>query len=79
MLQKALNLTNRKGVDYANIPEDGKIGQGTINAYKANKNKRILYNVINILQGAHYVALMEAKEDYERYIGWFDRVEIIKK
>jgi lysozyme family protein len=79
MFQKALNLCNRNERDYKNIKEDGVIGQKSLTAYSMCANKRILFNVLNILQGAWYVALMESNEMYEKYISWFDRVEIIKK
>lgn len=79
IFQHALNLTNRNQRDYANILEDGGIGPSTLSAYRANKNIGRLFNVMNILQGAFYCGLMEQYEAYEKYVGWFDRIEIIKK
>ena len=66
-------------VDIANITIDGGIGAKTISAFRSNKNKRRLYNVMNILQGEFYIHLMRKNEVSEKYVGWFDRVEIKKK
>lgn len=79
LFQKALNLTNRNQQDYANIAVDGGMGNETMTAYHQNTNKRILCNVFNIQRGAFYCSLMDQNEQYERYIGWFERIEIIKK
>ena len=79
IFQKALNLTNRNQKDYHNIKVDGGIGPKTLKAYEANKNERRLYNVMNILQGAFYVDIMERNEVAEKYVGWFDRVTVVKK
>lgn len=79
LFQKALNYTNRNTKDYPDIKVDGGIGPVTISAYNANRYKYILFNVMNILQGAFYLELMQKNKGYEKYIGWFNRVEIIKK
>lgn len=78
IFQEALNLSNRNEKDYSNIIVDGQIGAKTIGAYQANRNKKLLYNIMNILQGEHYINLMRRKEMFEKYIGWFNRVDIIK-
>ena len=79
IFQEALNLSNRKELDYTNIAVDGGIGAKTISAFRRNKNKRRLYNVMNILQGEFYINLMRKNETMEKYVGWFDRVEIKRK
>ena len=79
IFQEALNLSNRNELDYTNIAVDGGIGAKTISAFRSNKNKRRLYNVMNILQGEFYINLMRKNETMEKYVGWFDRVEIKKK
>lgn len=79
IFQEALNLANRNERDYQNIVVDGAIGAKTISAFRSNKNKRRLFNVMNILQGEFYIKLMRKNEVSEKYIGWWDRVEIKKK
>jgi len=79
IFQEALNLSNRNERDYKDIAVDGGIGPKTISTFRACKNKRLLYNVMNVLQGEFYIQLMRKNEVYEKYIGWFDRVDIKKK
>ncbi|MEQ9566685.1 MAG: glycosyl hydrolase 108 family protein, partial [Pseudomonadales bacterium] len=79
IFQDALNLTNRNERDYSNIKLDGDIGPATIRAYHSNQvGSKVLFNVMNILQGEFYIGLMRRREVMEKYIGWFNRVEIKK-
>lgn len=83
-LQRALNLFNRQGVDYADISVDGSIGPATVGALRAFLTKRgidgetVMLRALNSMQGARYVQLGEANtklEDFE--FGWFlNRVEV---
>lgn len=77
-LQRSLNVLNRQGKDYADIRADGKVGPGTIAALRAYLNKRgkegekVLFRMLNALQGARYVELAEKREKDETFIyGWF--------
>jgi len=79
IFQEALNLANRNQRDYENIIIDGGIGAKTISTFRACKKKRMLFNIMNLLQGEFYINLMRRNENYEKYVGWFDRVDIIKK
>lgn len=79
IFQEALNLSNRNERDFEDISVDGAIGSKTISAFRSCKNKRLIFNVMNILQGEFYVNLMRKNEVYEKYVGWFNRVSIIKK
>lgn len=74
-LQRALNYTNRNEKDYKNITVDGVIGSGTIAALRKNQYPNALFNVMNVLQGSHYLKLYDRKEELEKYIGWINRVE----
>jgi lysozyme family protein len=77
-LQIALNKLNRKERYYNNIIVDGKLGpqtRGTLKAFLNVGKLHRLVKVINILQGKHYMDLMENDEVREKYVGWFDRVE----
>lgn len=76
-LQRALNVLNRRGRDYADIAVDGRSGTITINALKAllrvraGDGERVLTLVCDALQGARYVAIAEADVTQEDFVfGW---------
>ncbi len=81
-LQRTINILNRNQNPkyYKDIKVDGDIGTKTISALhlcvNLNGSKRVL-NVINGFQIKHYLELMEKNPVNEKYIGWFDRVEIV--
>ena len=79
MFQKALNVLNRNGADYADIAEDGAIGPGTAKAFatflKRNgaKAESRMLKALNCLQGAYYIDLARRREKDERFVnGWLD-------
>ncbi len=73
-LQRALNLLNRNGKDYADIAVDGKIGNATAGAAMKCKNKNALFVTLNVLQGQRYVKITEANPKNERFFnGWISR------
>lgn len=79
-LQRALNLLNRNGKEYPDLVEDGKLGPGTLRTLQAHINKegstKILLKVMNILQGKHYLEIMQSTPTQEKYArGWLARVE----
>ncbi len=80
-MQRACNILNRKGELYPDIVVDNSFGPQTIRAFKScirYRGAETLYKVINILQGSWYVSLMERNEKFEKYIGWFKRVDFIQ-
>ncbi len=80
-LQRALNLLNNNEKYYKNIDVDGQIGNVTLSTLKvclSIRNEKLIYNVLNFLQGARYIELMEKRETNEKFIGWFNRVEVTK-
>jgi lysozyme family protein len=90
-LQAAINLLNKKGALWPDIPEDGILGGRTLATVQGACKKgwgRKLLLWLNVLQGAHYAlgrkALQEAlkkRSEYgETFIGggWSDRVELTK-
>lgn len=82
-LQRALNVLNRQGKDYADIPVDGDCGPATIKALKALLDKRgslVLLRALNCLQGAFYIALAEKRQKDEAFVaGWLlNRVTILQ-
>lgn len=80
ILQRTINSLNRNERLYPDIQTDGVIGRRTIMALedciKHNGVKRIV-NVLNGYQMKHYLELMEKNPTNEKYIGWFDRVEVV--
>lgn len=77
-LQRVLNVFNRQGVDYADIPVDGGIGAKTAAALQGFLTKRgtadgelVLLRALNDLQGASYIAIAEHDPTQEKYaFGW---------
>lgn len=78
-LQRALNVANRRGKDYADIKVDGDIGGKTVaalGAHIAKRGRRNLLRMLNALQGAKYIAIAENNPTQEDFVnGWFNRVE----
>jgi len=79
-LQRTLNVLNKNRLSYNDILIDGDMGIKTLIALgaciKAAGVKRIV-NVLNAFQVKHYLELMEKNPVNEKYLGWFNRVEII--
>ncbi|MCZ2393432.1 MAG: hypothetical protein LC105_06230 [Chitinophagales bacterium] len=72
LFQKALNITNRNQRDYKDITVDGVIGNSTLQAYIANKDKDVLFKVVNVLHGNRYIEISERNKTQEVFInGWF--------
>lgn len=76
-LQRALNVLNRKGADFADVPVTGKIGPLTMAALSSFLQLRgaagevVLLKALNCLQGARYVELAEKREANETFeFGW---------
>lgn len=78
--QQALNVLNRRGVDYADIAEDGDIGPATLSAFRALRRKRgeqgarrLMLRALNGLQFSHYYGLAKGGTKFEDFmIGWID-------
>lgn len=80
-LQRALNILNRNQRDYEDIKVDGIFGQNTLKAYLkcvSVRGAKLLFNVLNGFQVKKYIELMEKDPFKEKYIGWFNRIEIKK-
>lgn len=81
ILQTTINLLNRNEASYKDVRVDGRFGEKTFESLKLciKENKEdLIFNLLNILQGAHYIELMINEPVYEKYIGWFKRVEVKK-
>jgi lysozyme family protein len=81
-LQTALNVLNRNGKLYPDIEEDGAFGKNTLhalNSYLSTDAASLLFKIMNILQGMHYIEYMKKDPVQEKYArGWFNRVDFIK-
>jgi lysozyme family protein len=76
-LQRALNALNRGASDYADIPIDRRIGDGTIAALRGFIARRgatgetVLLKAIEALQGERYLRLAEQRPANEAFLyGW---------
>lgn len=82
--QKSLNLLNTRNKPndlYPDIEVDGNFGKQTMISYRDCAFKRgykLLFNLLNYYQGKYYIEKMEANSKKEKFIGWFNRIEIIK-
>ncbi|HQF43983.1 MAG TPA: glycosyl hydrolase 108 family protein [Ignavibacteriaceae bacterium] len=80
-LQRSLNVLNRNQRDYSDIQVDGIFGQNTLKALlkcESVRGTKLLFNVLNGYQVKRYIELMEKDAFKEKYIGWFNRIEIKK-
>ena len=81
-LQRTLNILNTRSKPndlYSDIETDGNFGGGTLKAYNdcvRVRGSKLLFNVLNGFQAKRYIELMEANEVKEKYIGWFNRIEV---
>jgi lysozyme family protein len=80
-LQRSLNLCNRRGADYADVPVSGGVGPLTMAALKALITRRgqaaaedLLLKCLNGFQFSRYVAITEAGgpngAQEENFVGW---------
>ena len=81
ILQRSLNILNKKQALWPNITIDGGFGAQTMDTINrclsANMGKR-LYSLMNILQGYRYIEIMERNESQEEFAGgWLSRCELV--
>ena len=80
--QRTLNLMNDRGRLWDNTVVDGVFGSETLRLYHQCIKKRspaLLFNILNFIQASRYIFLMESNEAREKYIGWFNRIQLIKQ
>lgn len=80
-LQRSLNIANRNQRLYPDISVDGKFGHNTLttlNKFLSIDKPELLYKIMNIMQGADYISIMENNPSQEKWIGWFSRIQFIK-
>ena len=81
ILQRTINLLNRNARFYPDILVDGIIGTQTLAALNksiAANEEKLLFNLLNFYQAKRYIEIMERDHSQEIFIGWFNRIEIIK-
>lgn len=81
-LQRALNVLNRNGKSWRDIdPPTGVIGPitlGIVNSLSPRDTNH-LFDVLNIIQGHHYLALAERDRTQQEFMrGWLGRVELMR-
>jgi len=77
-LQRSLNVLNNRSRSYRDLKVDGQIGNATLRALKAyfmvrgEEGEKVLFKMLNALQGAFYVTLAERREKDEKFVyGWY--------
>lgn len=77
-LQRALNVFNNGGTQYADLGVDGAFGPSTLNALKAyaylrkEEGEKVLTAAMNAQQGLYYMELAEQRAKDEKFVyGWF--------
>ena len=75
-LQVALNALNNAEARWPDLAEDGAVGRATVAALNACAAQtpdadKLLATMLNVQQGAHYIALTRRREKDERFLrGW---------
>lgn len=80
IVQNTINILNRNGKLYRDIKVDGVYGGETKEFFKkclGLNDVELVFSVLNVFQGAHYLELMILNPVYEKYIGWFKRVRTL--
>lgn len=81
-LQRALNILNTRKTPndlYLNVEVTKNFNNATFQAYNECvkvRGEKLLFNVLNGFQVKRYIELMEANSIKEKYIGWFNRIEV---
>ena len=73
MVQRGLNAMNRKAEDWPDIEVDGFAGPNTLKCLEAALKIREahVYKVLNVIQGAFYLSLVERRQKDESFFnGW---------
>jgi len=76
-LQRALNVYNLNGKKFSDLKVDGDLGPKTIATFNGldERGKGVIYKLLNVLQGAKYIAICESDPGQEIFVNsWFSRV-----
>ena len=81
ILQKTINLLNRNARLFPDILVDGIIGTQTLAALNksiAANGEKLFFNLLNYYQAKRYIEIIEKDHTQEIFIGWFNRIDIVK-
>lgn len=71
----ALDILNRQGKDYADVPQDGIISQSDIQIVNSHKRPQNILKTLNGLQFMHYYNITKSNPSFEDYFnGWLNRI-----
>lgn len=78
-LQQSVNDLSRAGRDYPRIAVDGRVGPGTLAAYRALEQRRgrqkaceLMLKALDGYQTAHYLNLAQGDANASFIVGWLD-------
>lgn len=79
-LQIGLNILNREGKLYLDVPADAKFGKETFDAlttYLKTESATWLLSVMVLLRGNHYINIVRNNPTQEKFIrGWLSRIQL---
>jgi lysozyme family protein len=78
-LQLSMNAFNLSQKLYPNVEADGEVGQGTVKAWNAIPDKKLvsIFLAVEAYQFTYYMNIVERKESQEKFIdGWIARAAI---
>jgi lysozyme family protein len=80
-LQQSLNVLNKNGSLFADLVEDGQIGQKTLHALRIvlgiEGGEKAVLTFIGVCQGKHYMDYMKQSPNQEKFAwGWIRRVSL---
>lgn len=76
-LQRALNVLNKQGLLYPDVPKDGIMGPKTLQVLNSHPDPKAVLKILNCLQGARYVSIAEGNPSQEVFMyGWLTRVHL---
>ena len=81
ILQRTINLLNRNTLLYPDISVDEIIGSQTLSALNkciATNSEKLVFNLFKFYQAKRYIEIMERDRSQEIFIGWFNRIEVLK-
>lgn len=76
-LQKALNVLNRNGKDYGDLPITSTVGPLTVKTMNKHSRPSDVLKVLNCLQGGRYIDICLRDPTQEKFMrGWLTRVTL---
>lgn len=74
ILQEACNLLNNRQKLYKDIDVDGAVGKDTLGTVNNHPDKKLLFNLLNMLQAERYIEICRKIPDQETFMkGWLNK------